>query len=132
MTNSLERAVIEAARSHVKALESGQGPTGQRALVDAVCALQVHERAQEPAVKAIAWHEVTEGDQLRSAKNGRFYPVLKTLRVRGGKFEITIDLAGTSKAIVRPTAEEPDATVRRGLAGSAVDVFVNVFSSGGN
>jgi hypothetical protein len=57
--------------------------------------------------------------------------VLKTLKVRGGKYEITVKLNTGPKTLVRPTPEAPSATVRRGAAGKAVDMFVNVLSSGG-
>ncbi len=78
----------------------------------------------------IAWHEVAEGDELRSAKNGKYYPVTGVIALQGDHTQITIDLAGSLKAIVRPTAEEPRAIVRRGATGRAIGTFVNVFTSG--
>jgi hypothetical protein len=41
-----------------------------------------------------------------------------------------IKLAGIVRPIVRPTPAEPQAVVRRGATGRAVDVWVEVLSSG--
>ena len=120
----LERAVIEAARSFAK------DPSYEHtcALWDAVDAL---DAAQDPEVREVGWHEVAEGDQLKSIKNGKFYPVASTQKNRDG-YRIVIALsAGSVRAITRPTPEEPTAFVKRGQTGAAVDMFVNVFTSGG-
>lgn len=126
--NRYERAIVEAARTVV---DSGPAdPDGApfpewHVLVAAVEALDAAALPRE-----VEWHEVAEGDQLRSANNGRFYPVIGVIALNGGGRQITIDLAGSPKAIVRPTEKEPRATVRRGDSGRAVDTFVNVFTSG--
>jgi hypothetical protein len=126
-TNPLERAVIEAARSAMK------NPANDLvALQRAIDALESWEATQDPEVREIGWHEVAEGDQLKSVKTGKFYPVLGTLKVRAG-YRITIQVtpgAGGTKQITRPAPDEPSAFVKRGQAGTAVDIFVNVFSSG--
>lgn len=77
----------------------------------------------------ISWSHLTEGDQLKSVKNGRFYPVRKVQAIMGGKVKIELDIPG-SKPIERPTAAEPKAWVKRGQTGEAVDMFVQVFASG--
>jgi hypothetical protein len=78
--------------------------------------------------QTIDWSLLTEGDQVKSVKNGRFYEVERTARMADG---IHIRLAGVAREIVRPTPAEPRATVRRGPTGKAVDVWVEVLSSGG-
>lgn len=121
-SNALERAVIEAARRWAA------DPSQDDRLTDAVLRLEAWERTQDPTVVEIGWHEVAEGDQLKSIKNGKFYPVTGSLKVKDG---YAISVQGAPKPIVRPTAAEPTATVRRGPTGSAVDTFTHVFSSGG-
>lgn len=125
-TNQYERAVIEAARSAV--YDEGNGPLLR--LFEAVEALDAYHAAAEPQVTERGWHEVAEGDHLKSLKNGRFYPVVKVLKVRKG-YEITLKLPTGEVTITRPTADEPAAIVRRGGTGDAVDVLTHVFSSGG-
>lgn len=127
-SNPLERAVIEAARSLARA-------TADEALITdlfhAVQALEAWEDTQDPGVREIGWHEVAEGDQLKSIKNGKFYPVVSAQKNRDG-YRIAIQLNPHSvMAVTRPSANEPSAFVKRGQAGHAVDMFVNVFSSGG-
>lgn len=133
-TNQYERAVIEAARSYVRSdpygligSEADPAPVG---LAQAVAALDAYHAKLEPKVTERGWHEVAEGDHLKSVKNGRFYPVVKVLKVRKG-YEITIEAGGKQTTITRPTAAEPSATVRRGGTGDAVDLLTHVFSSGG-
>lgn len=131
-TNPLERAVIEAARSWRHATPATIDHVN-RDLIEAVDALEAWEATQDPEVREIGWHEVAEGDLLKSVKTGKFYPVLGVLKVRQG-YLITIQVtpgAGGTKQVTRPTEEERTAFVKRGQAGEAVDMFVNVFSSGG-
>lgn len=125
--NPYERAVIEAARSWRK-----------RRVVDhvqdayfyqAIDALIAHEASLAPGIiVALDWHLVVEGDELRGA-NGKFYPVVRTLKVRRGLYEIVVQLPTGPKVLTRPTEKDPAATVRRGATGQAVDQFVHVFSS---
>jgi hypothetical protein len=124
-TNALERAVIEAARVLVSTTAYATP-----ALSDALAALDAHEKAAEPKVTERGWHEVAEGDHLKSVRNQKFYPVVKVLKVRKG-YEITLKMPTGELTITRPTAAEPSATVRRGGTGDAVDLLTHVFSSGG-
>lgn len=78
----------------------------------------------------IRWDLVAEGDQLKSIKNGKFYPVTRTVALKGGQVAVTIMLGEVPRTITRPTPAEPMAIVRRGPTGAAVDVFVSVMSSG--
>ena len=131
--NPLERAVIEAARRY--RLESSDpqwidSPTA-RSLVEAVAALEAWEETQDPEVCEVGWHEVAEGDQLKSVRNGKFYPVLRVQSVPGGGRRITIRAGEKPISVDRPSPAEPSAFVKRGAVGAAVDVFVNVFTSGG-
>lgn len=127
-TNQYERAVIEAARSAVRT--EGAAEDYDR-LSRAVEALDAYHAAAEPQVAERGWHEVAEGDHLKSMKNGRFYPVIKVLKVRKG-YEITLKLPTGTVTVTRPTKAEPAATVRRGPTGDAVDLLTHVFSSGGS
>jgi hypothetical protein len=129
-TNQYERAVIEAARKLVRDDDGDLGDWigGLRRHVEA---LDAYHAAAEPKVTERGWHEVTEGDHLKSIKNSRFYPVVKVLKVRKG-YEITLKLPTGEVTVTRPTAAEPAATVRRGGTGDAIDVLTHVFSSGGS
>jgi hypothetical protein len=133
-TNQYERAVIEAARSYVRSdpyglvgSEADPAPVG---LAQAVAALDAYHAKLEPKVTERGWHEVAEGDHLKSVKNQKFYLVVKVLKVRKG-YEITLKMPTGELTITRPTAAEPSATVRRGGTGDAVDLLTHVFSSGG-
>lgn len=123
--NPLERAVIEAARTVRR--EGAFARDEIDALMDVVDRLDAYERSQDPRILTIPWRQVVAGDELKSVKTGRFYPVTETLALARGQVRLTV----AGKQITRPTKEEPEATVRRGPDGQAVDVFVSVFSSGG-
>jgi len=127
--NNLERAVVTAAR-RLADNPSPCDPDGVMWLEwkDLVQAVKAYESSLIPGEQEIGWHKLAEGDELKSRKNGRFYPVTKVLKVKAG-YEIT--LAGVPNKIVRPNEAEPSAVVRRGATGQAVDEFVHVFSSGG-
>ena len=132
--NDLQKAVIEAARAYVRSdpynLIGSQSDPAPVALAGAIDALEVWEKAQDPEVREIGWHEVAEGDQLKSVKTGKFYPVLRVETVLTDA-RITIELSqGRHTTITRPIKDEPTAFVKRGATGKAVDVFVDVFSSG--
>jgi hypothetical protein len=128
-TNDLERAVIEAARAFVQAA----GYEGEAALVETVTALDAHLATQDPTVVERRWHEVAEGDELRG-NDGKFYPVIRTLKVQRGRYEVIVQVGGQSKQLTRPGPDKknPTAWVRRGPAGHAVDALTHVFSSGPN
>lgn len=133
-TNPLERAVIEAARAMVQLDRAADvPPAGTRELRvhEAIQALEAWEKTQDPEVREVGWHEVAEGDLLKSIRNGKFYPVRSIQKNKDG-YRIVIVLGAESvRAITRPSAAEPSAFVKRGQAGAAVDMFVNVFLSGG-
>jgi hypothetical protein len=124
-SNALERAVIEAAKVFVQAA----GYEGEASLVEAIADLEAHERTQDPTVAERGWHEVTEGDHLRSIKNGKFYPVVGILKVQRGKYQVVLLVAGQRQMVTRPTDAEPTAWVKRGPTGEAVDTITHVFSS---
>jgi hypothetical protein len=122
--NEHERAVIEAARKWRE--QESTIP-----LRNAVDALTEHEASTAAAgVTEIPWREVAAGDQLR-ARSGKFYPVSAVLAIAGAKARVTVQLPDGPKQLMRPTEVEPRAVVKRGQDGKAVDMFVNVFSSGG-
>lgn len=131
-TNPLERAVIDAARSMVQLDRDAEvPPAGTRELRvhEAITALEAWEKTQDPEVREVGWHEVVEGDLLKSVKTGKFYPVIGTLK-GPEKYRISVLVDGVRRDIGRPTEAEPTAIVKRGATGKAVGVFVDVFSSG--
>lgn len=126
--NAYERTVIEAARRFQDAQSDAE-------LIGAVKRLELHEQQQATAgVSEIEWSLVAAGDELRG-KSGAFFPVIRTrceydMGRATGRYVIEVGMPGGPKSIVRPHANEPFATVKRGQDGRAVDEFVNVFSSG--
>lgn len=124
--NDLERAVIEAARRFTNGLPSGGH--GQ-AVINAVKRLEGHERSQAATgvSEGVAWNTIAIGDRVKG-KTG-FYPVTDVLALAAGRTRLTIDVRGDRKVITRPTETEPTATVKRGPDGTAVQAFVDVFSS---
>lgn len=127
--NPLERAVIEAARKFCDDESWDQGDPFPTYLFDAVVALAAHKASLAPGIQeGIGWHEVAEGDELRG-NNGKFYPVVRTLKVQRGRYDIVVRVGETDMVLTRPTEKDPTATVRRGPTGRAVDDFVHVFSS---
>lgn len=129
--NDLERAVIAAAREYVS--HTG-GDLRNAGLVIAVQRLDQHESTLAAAgLTEVEWSQVAEGDELRG-KSGDFYPVTGTKREwhmgkPTGNFVITVRQGALNRALTRGPARGK-ATVRRGAAGKAVDLFVHVFSSG--
>lgn len=124
----LERAVIQAARDLVAGTPAPWS-LGEH-LTRLAGTLKALDVAQSDAGQEIEWHEIAAGDEVKSRNNGKFYPVTGVIALKDGRRQVTLDLNGNIKAIVRPTPEEPRAIVRRGQSGKAVDLFVNVFSSG--
>jgi len=118
-----ERAVIEAARAWRR--RTRVDPRADALFFEAIDALDTPDAEQ-----SISWRELAEGDHLKSAKTGVFWEVISVHAMRDG-YKIGIRLGGKRALITRPTLAEPEAIVRRGQTGRAVDMFVNVFSSGG-
>jgi|SRR6185503_1177684 len=137
--NELERAVIEAARALVSSepfnlcqkFNLCQNEWVAIDLATAVQTLDAWQATQDPTVKERGWHEVAEGDELRG-NNGTFYPVIRTLKVQRGKYEVIVRVDGTPTQLIRPGPHDknPTAWVRRGAAGAAVDIITHVFASG--
>jgi len=133
--NNYERAVIEAARALRNAHADGGDVINLINLCAAVDALTDHEQQQAATgTSEVKWSLVAAGDELRG-KSGAFFPVIRTRREvemgrATGRYVIEVGMPGGPKSIVRPHANEPFATVRRGQDGRAVDEFVSVFSSG--
>ena len=80
--------------------------------------------------RRIPWWELVEGDQLKSVKTGKFYEVESVLALNTNPTSYRIRLAGIKNPISRPTDAEPEAIVKRGPTGQAVDVWIEVLSSG--
>jgi hypothetical protein len=83
--------------------------------------------------REISWSSLVEGDRLKSIKTGKFYEVERVYQERhpGRAGQYRIKLAGIDKVVFRPTEAEPTAIVQRGATGNAVDVWIEVLSSGG-
>jgi hypothetical protein len=129
--NNYQRAVIGAARSWCRNAPEHMLHPIDIVLRDAVKALEAHEKAQsEAGIIEVGWHEVAAGDELRG-KSGTLYPVVGVQAITGSKWQIRIKMPNGEHSITRPTEKEPRAAVRRGPDGAAVDMFVNVFTSGG-
>ena len=136
--SNYERAVIEAARALVDfhmSMKVAWPSSHGFALQSRVTALELHEQQQAATgTSEIEWSLVAAGDELRG-KSGAFFPVIRTrceydMGKTTGRYVIEVGMPGGPKSIVRPHANEPFATVKRGQDGRAVDEFVNVFSSG--
>lgn len=115
-----ERAVIEAARLLYR------NPSDLMARAAAVMAAIERLDAANTGTE-IGWHEVAEGDELRSPNNGKFYPVLAATSTTQG-YRIKLQTGSKETVITRPTESEPTARVRRGQVGQAIDVVKVVFS----
>lgn len=70
--------------------------------------------------------QLVEGDQLLSAKTGRWYEVTNVSTTTA---EARIRLAGVGPLLIKPIKEEiPQDMVRRGKTGDAMDLFITIFS----
>lgn len=113
MTNlNPARAVIEAALSwaHTPS-ETGKLSVLARACEDYRTALTTKDR-----VVTILWSEVCEGDQLKSDKNDKLYPVTYVQDLR-----VTVEVKGKPMSIERPAGQAT--TVVRGPEGLLRDAF---------
>lgn len=71
------------------------------------------------------WGMVVEGDEIHSAKTGKWYEVRGSVSIKGST-KVKIFAVGVPKAFEREASEA--VTVRRGPTGKAVDVFQIIFS----
>jgi hypothetical protein len=126
-TDPLERAVIEAARQLYH--EGPEDDWAKNSVILAMGKLIEAEESRERGTE-IEWHELAEGDQLRSAKTGLFWEVIAVQKIKDG-YQIGIRKDDKRALITRPTEAEPTAWVKRGPTGQIVDSFVTVWSSGG-
>lgn len=78
----------------------------------------------KPEIKT-TWGMVVEGDEIFSAKTGKWYQVRGSLSIQGTT-KVKIFAVGIPKGFEREAGEA--VTVRRGLTGKAVDVFQIIFS----
>lgn len=120
-----ERLVVEAAlRAHNTA-----GPDRYAELHLAVQALE-QERAGAPVEQRVecdlTWGQVVEGDEIYSAKTGKWYAVTSAVRHIGAP-TVLVRCQGMAKAIIKPL-DDP-VKVRRGETGQAVDVIASVLWS---
>jgi hypothetical protein len=126
----LERAVIDAARADHRGGCAPEACGGSRLDPCGLAnALEALDRA--PAEESVSWDHVAAGDEVKSVKTGKFYPVVASVHIKGQQV-ITVQLpSGKQQKITRPSPDDPAAIVRRGPDGRAVDAWVQVFSSGG-
>lgn len=126
-------AVVEAALALVADPHSGistREGTGLE-LTRAVEAYKI--RASRPAGAVTyeeqdrTWGEVVAGDEILSAKTGRFYEVFRSVLSPDGKsIKVNIKGAGAAKPIIRPVGDP--VRLKRGISGDAVDLFQVLFS----
>jgi hypothetical protein len=76
----------------------------------------------------ITWAEVVESDQIYSAKTGRYYPVISSVRLKTGKMRVMA--SGLPKPVEMPL--DAKVTVTRGPTGQAVDLLNTTLWSGPN
>jgi hypothetical protein len=84
------------------------------------------EREGPPMVERnLTWGQVVEGDEIYSDKTGRWYPVLRSVRLDNGKMRIN------AKGLAKPIEPDPGKAVRvkRGETGAVVDMFASVLWS---
>lgn len=114
-----EQAVITAARALRPAIEYGSR-VGIEDACEAVC--KAVDALETDGRQTIEWAHLAEGDELYHPKTKRWFVVERVRKMADG-YHLT--LTGAPKDIVRPTPAEPQAVVRRGATGSAVDVLVS-------
>jgi hypothetical protein len=78
--------------------------------------------------QTITWAEVVESDEIYSAKTGKYYPVISSVRLKTGKMRVI------AKGLPKAVDMDLDAavTVRRGATGQAVDLINTILWSGPN
>jgi hypothetical protein len=76
----------------------------------------------------ITWAEVVESDEIYSAKTGKHYPVISSVRLKTGKMRVA------ARGLPKPVEMDLAATVtvRRGPTGQAVDLLNTILWSGPN
>lgn len=120
-------AVISAAR-RVVGLAHTRDPKALADLEQAVDALDAKlATIGGPPSKEVQdrkWGAVVAGDEILSAKTGKWYEVGTTVRTPEGKMKVMIK--GSPKPILRGT-EEP-VKVKRGVEGESVDILEVLFS----
>lgn len=121
-----ERAVIDAAIAY-----GYKGDTSvdyHNTLIDAIDALEAERTTAEPDVSERTWAEVVEGDEIFSARTGKWYEVTEAREQPGGRRAVHVK--GLPK-ILKPKGADP-VRVRRGPTGDAVDVVNSIMISGSN
>jgi len=126
-----ERAVIAAARRLVEGNPYNiiQNDRTAMNLAEAVDALDATEHPADggPREIPITWGQLVAGDELWSARAGKWFEVLETKAVGG---ETEARLTGVGKPFRQPS--DTPAKVRRSPMGEAVDLFATVIWSGPN
>lgn len=126
-------AVVAAAESMVDNGWTGgakQHDDALRNLTEAVEALRMRKSRPVGAVtyeeQSRLWGEVVEGDEILSAKTGRWYEVIRTVtNEKDGTIKVNIKNA-PHKPIIR-SVNDP-VRVKRGITGDAVDLFQLLWS----
>lgn len=118
-----ERAVIDLALEYHA--DHPDHLSGTR-LGSALNALERERAAGEPRVSERTWAEVVEGDEIYSARTGRWYEVIESRRQTEERMAI---MAKGLPKILKPKAADP-VRLKRGASGDAADVLVSVLISG--
>lgn len=114
-------AVVEAAIRMV------DGPDRVDAIGELTRAVEAYKiRASRPAGAVTyeeedrTWGEVIAGDEILSAKTGRFYEVTNTVPTPDGK-SVKLNIRGSAKPIIRPLGDP--VRLKRGVLGDAADTL---------
>jgi hypothetical protein len=122
-------AVLDAVRVWLVAQDAPEDMTGPgRNIALAVAALDAKLATVGQAPSKVeqdrTWGEVVAGDEILSAKTGKFYEVVTSVKAAESKVKVMIK--GSGKYILRPAADP--IRIKRGVSGEVVDVLEVLFS----
>lgn len=121
-------AVIQAAREFIAGtLDGADGAVAKLGLALDALDVKLERIGQEPSREEQdrTWGEVVAGDEILSAKTGRWYTVHTSVRMTAVP-EMKVMIKGSAKPIQRPVGDP--VRVRRGVEGESVDILEVLFS----
>lgn len=121
-------AVIQAAREFIAGtLDGADGAVAKLGLAIDALDLKLARIGQEgeKTEQDLTWGQVVAGDEILSAKTGRWYVVHTSVRMMD-RPEMKVMIKGSPKPIQRPVGDP--VKVKRGVDGEAVDILEVLFS----